>query len=148
MRYLGLDVGDRWVGVALSDPTGWLASPLTTFRRTDGTQDLAHISRLLAEHEVERIVVGLPKNMNGTLGQQARLTMEFARQLEALGTPVTLWDERLSSVSAERNVLDTRGRGPRRGERLDAHAAAIILQVYLDSPPAQRDQGHGPADAL
>jgi putative Holliday junction resolvase len=133
MRYLGLDVGDRWIGAALSDPMGWLASPLTTLRRTERHADLAAISRMVREHEVEALVVGLPKHMNGSLGEQAERTLAFTRELEQLGLPITLWDERLSSVSAQRNVIEARGRGPRRGERLDAHAAAVILQAFLDS---------------
>ncbi|GAC1430640.1 MAG: Holliday junction resolvase RuvX [Chloroflexota bacterium] len=138
MRYIGLDVGDRWIGVALSDPTGWLASPLATLRRTGGREDLAQIVRLLEEHDVEALVVGLPKSMDGTLGLQAERTLEFARELEKFGYPLTLWDERLSSVAAQRHVIEARGCGPRRGERLDAHAAAIILQGFLDSRPAPR----------
>jgi putative Holliday junction resolvase len=136
MRYLGLDVGDRWVGMALSDPTGWLASPLETFRRVGRRQDLSHIARIIKEYDVEALVVGLPKNMNGSLGEQAERTMEFARELSALGKPITLWDERLSSLTALENVIAARGRGPRRGERLDAQAAAVILQAFLDSQPA------------
>jgi putative Holliday junction resolvase len=143
MRYLALDIGDRWVGVALSDPTGWLASPLTTFRRKDRRQDIALIDRLIKEHEVQALVVGLPMNMDGTMGDQAARTMAFARDLEKLGCPVTLCDERLSSFAAQRSVIEARGRGPRRGERLDAHAAAIFLQDYLDSLPAPAARGDG-----
>ena len=138
MRYLGLDVGDRWVGVALSDPTGWLATPLSTFRRTGAREDIAQISRLVEEHAIEALVVGLPRNMNGTMGEQAERTIAFTRQLDGLGRPITMWDERLSSISAQRNVIEARGRGPRRGERLDAHAAAVILQAFLDSRPADQ----------
>jgi putative Holliday junction resolvase len=82
-------------------------------------------------------------NMDGTMGDQAERTMAFARELEKLGRPITLCDERLSSFAAQRNVIEARGRGPRRGERLDAHAAAIILQDYLDSLPAPSASGDG-----
>jgi putative holliday junction resolvase len=139
MRYLGLDVGDRWVGVAVSDPTGWLASPLITFRRKDRRQDRDMIARLIAEHDVEALVVGLPKNMDGSLGGQAERTLAFTRELETLGRPITFCDERLSTFAAHRNVVEGRGRGPRRGERLDAHAAAVILQDYLDSRPVANE---------
>jgi putative Holliday junction resolvase len=122
--------------VALSDPTGWLASPLLTFRRKDRRQDLDTIARLIAEHDVEALVVGLPTNMDGSLGGQAARTLAFARGLEPLGRPIALCDERLSTFAAERRVVEARGRGPRRGERLDAHAAAVILQDYLDGLPA------------
>lgn len=132
LRLLGLDVGDRRIGVAVSDPTGWLASPIEVYQRRGIRIDAEHMGDLAREFEVSGIVIGLPKNMNGTEGPQAEKTREFAATLSAWDLPVTLWDERLSTVEATRRVAEG-GRKRRGGPlRVDAEAAALILQSYLD----------------
>lgn len=132
LRLLGLDVGDRRIGVAISDPTGSLASPVEVYHRRDQTADTQHVLDLADELEASGVVVGLPKNMNGTEGAQAEKTREFADTLTARGLEVHLWDERLSTVEATRRMVEQRHR--RRGiqQRIDSEAAALILQTYLD----------------
>lgn len=132
LRLLGLDVGDRRIGVAVSDPTGALASPIGVYHRRDSQQDVEHVVGLATEYEANGIVVGLPKNMNGSEGPQAEKTREFAALLGAQGLPVALWDERLSTVEATRRMVEQRRK--RRGiqQRIDSEAAALILQTYLD----------------
>jgi putative Holliday junction resolvase len=136
-RLLGLDVGDRRIGVAVSDPTGSLARPVEIYERKDATVDLQHVLALAEELEARGVVVGLPRNMNGTEGPQADKTREFAGALEREGCSVILWDERLSTIEATRRMRSSDPRvrgGKRRGawQRVDSEAAAIILQNYLD----------------
>ncbi len=133
VRYLGLDVGDRWIGLAVGDSEARLATPLRTMRRSSRRADLEALRRVCAAEGVEAVVVGLPHNMDGSLGPQAQRTLAFAEALRALNYPVDLCDERLSSATAEEYVTASRGRPPRPGERIDHVAAAIILQDYLDS---------------
>jgi putative holliday junction resolvase len=132
-RLLGLDVGDRRIGVALSDPTGLLATPLEVYTRRGIDEDMRHIAGLVREHETQGVVVGLPVNMNGTEGPQAAKTREFAEGLASAGLDVLMWDERLSTVEAERRMAES-GRRKKRGGplRSDAEAAAVILETYLD----------------
>jgi putative Holliday junction resolvase len=132
LRLLGLDVGDRRIGVAVSDPTGSLASPVEVYHRKDPTADTQHVVDLADELEANGVVVGLPKNMNGSEGPQAEKTREFADTLTARGLTIHLWDERLSTVEATRRMVEQRHR--RRGiqQRIDSEAAALILQTYLD----------------
>jgi putative Holliday junction resolvase len=132
LRLLGLDVGDRRIGVAVSDPTGSLASPVEVYHRKDPVADTQHVVDLADELEANGIVVGLPKNMNGSEGPQAEKTREFADTLAARGLSIHLWDERLSTVEATRRLVEQRHR--RRGiqQRIDSEAAALILQTYLD----------------
>ena len=132
LRLLGLDVGDRRIGVAVSDPTGSLASPVEVYYRRGPKQDIDHVASLLQEYEATGIVVGLPKNMNGSEGPQAEKTRDFAQALGDRGVSVSLWDERLSTVEATRRMVEQRHK--RRGiqQRIDAEAAALILQTYLD----------------
>jgi len=133
-RLLGLDVGDRRIGVAVSDPTGLLATPVEVYTRRNDDADVEHVSGLAHELEVEGIIVGLPVNMNGTEGPQAEKTRAFAAALAMQGGDVLLWDERLSTVEAERRMSES-GRRRKRGAvmRSDAEAAAVILESYLDS---------------
>ncbi len=131
MRALGLDVGDRRIGLALSDPTGFLASPFGFVER--GPSDLADIARIAEENEVAEIVVGLPLSMSGDSGVQAGKVRGFIRELRSqTDLPIKTVDERLSTVQAQ-GMLRQSGRR-RRGDRgqLDAAAAAVILQAYLD----------------
>ncbi len=132
MRTLGLDVGDRRVGVAISDPEGHIAVPLRTLQRSAQDDIVKSIAGLVAEEDISSIVVGLPLRMDGTAGAQAESVREFVRELlSAVNVPVTLWDERLSTVQADQ-LLRSGGSRKRKAEQ-DALAAAIILQGYLDS---------------
>ena len=133
MRYLGLDIGERWIGLAVGDAASRLTTPLRTLRRSSRAADLAAIRRVCDAEGIQTIVVGLPRNMDGSLGPQAQRTLAFTQALQSLGLPIVFCDERLSSVAAEEYVTATRGRRPRPDERLDHVAAAIILQDYLNS---------------
>ncbi|MBN2099940.1 MAG: Holliday junction resolvase RuvX [Dehalococcoidia bacterium] len=132
-RMLGLDVGDRWIGVALSDPLGILASPLTRIERTDDESAVKAIVDLVGKHQVRVVVAGLPYSMDGNVGQQAVRVQEFLRRLsESLRIPIQTWDERLSTVAVQREMIEAGIRRDTRRERVDAAAAALILQGYLD----------------
>ena len=131
VRYLCVDVGTVWIGLALSDPTGLLATPLCTLRRAAAQGDT--IRALIDEHEVEALIVGLPLNMDGSSGAQVDETYAYVESLGELPVPVRFWDERLSSWEAEQVIARVKGRGPRRRERLDAIAAAVMLQDFLDA---------------
>jgi putative Holliday junction resolvase len=128
-------VGERWIGLAVGDAASRLTTPLRTLRRSSRAADLAAIRRVCDAEGVQAIVVGLPRNMDGSLGPQAQRTLAFTQALRSLGLPIVFSDERLSSVAAEEYVTATRGRRPQPDERLDHVAAAIILQDYLDSRP-------------
>ncbi|MDA8187180.1 MAG: Holliday junction resolvase RuvX [Dehalococcoidales bacterium] len=130
---MGLDVGDKRIGVALGDPTGWIASSLTVITRTSLKRDVQIIGELAKEHEVQKIIVGLPRRMDGTLGEQAQKAQAFGRELERrLGLPVVFWDERLTTVAAEKMMIGAGVRREKRRERIDAVAASLMLQSYLD----------------
>ena len=130
-RILGLDMGDRRIGVALSDPLGILASPLTIISRTDEKTDIGAIVDIIRQKEVGRVIVGLPVSMDGSQGEQVEKVRAFVVELcRHTDTPVEYRDERLSTVSAKRIVQEARKTS--RGTRYDAVAAALILQSYLD----------------
>jgi putative Holliday junction resolvase len=132
-RIMALDVGDKMVGVAISDETGLLAEPRPPLVRTRLPDDLDAVMRLAQQWAVERIVVGLPRNMNGSEGAQAARTREFARAVrDATGLLVEFWDERLSTREAERRLIEQDVSRHKRRRRVDGAAAAIILQGYLD----------------
>ena len=136
MRILALDFGERRIGVALSDPLGMLASPLTTIERAtpDAEAAIDAILALAEQHEAAEILVGIPYLMSGRIGAQARITMDFAAALaERAHIPVTHIDERLSSVQADRMLAQSSGVSTRDKGRTDAAAAAVILQAYLDA---------------
>ncbi len=134
MRAFGLDVGTRTVGVALSDPLGITAQTLTTLRRTGLRADLAALQRLAKAHEVTHAVVGLPLNMDGSEGASAARSRAFGAALaKALELPVEYWDERLSTVAANRALRETDASRQRRRELVDQVAAAFILQGWLDA---------------
>ena len=133
MRWMGLDVGERRIGVALSDPGGLIAQPHATLRVHRQDVPIEELERLLAEHDVEAIVVGLPKRLDGSKGPAALAAERFAEELRsALGIEVVLWDERLSSVEADRRLIEAGVGRRRRRTATDRVAAAIILQSYLD----------------
>ena len=142
MRTLALDVGDRRVGVAVSDPLGMWARPLTVILRRSREEDYRAIAGLVEEYEVERVVVGHPLHMSGEVGAQARRVERYAAGLaEYLSVPVVLWDERLSTAEAEQ-VLREKGELSRRSRsRIDAVAAAVILQSYLDAAEEREKTG-------
>ena len=136
MRIMGLDFGSKTVGVAVSDPLGITAQGLEIIQRKEENKlrrTYARIEELIVEYQVEEIVLGLPKNMNATEGERAELTREFKDGLERrTGLPVTLWDERLTTVAADRAMMEAGIRRERRKDYVDMIAASLILQGYLD----------------
>ena len=133
MRVLGLDLGSKRIGVALSDPEGAIASPLTTLERKGGVRDLAALTELVRAHEVGEIVVGLPLHMDGRRGPEAEAAKRFARSLaEATGLPVDTLDERWTTVEAERALRESGRRGKKRRAVIDAVAASILLRTWLE----------------
>lgn len=138
-RILGLDIGDSRIGVALSDPLGMLASPLTIINRTDEEAALGAIVDIIRRYQVGRVIAGLPFSMDGRLGRQAEKIKAFVAALgRHTDVPLELRDERLSTVSAKRLVREVRKTG--RGTRYDAIAAALILQGYLDEAADARPE--------
>lgn len=137
MRIIGLDYGSKTVGVAVSDPLGLTAQGLETIWRKQENklrQTLARIEAIVSEYQAERIVLGFPKNMNNTIGERAQKTLEFKAMLERrTGLPVVLWDERLTTVEANRTLMEANVRRENRKQYLDELAAVFILQGYLDS---------------
>ena len=136
MRILGLDYGSRTVGVAVSDPLGITAQPVEIVRRKEENKlrrTLARIEELAGEYQAELFVLGLPKNMNSTLGERAEKSLEFGRMLERrTGLPVVMWDERLTTVAADAVMRETGVRREERKDYVDEIAAMLILQGYLD----------------
>ena len=134
MKILGLDYGEARIGVAVSDALGMLATPLDTICEKDRECQLQKTAEVAKLHNVEKLVVGYPKHMDGTVGHRAVYTEEFAKDLsEMLGIPYIMWDERLSSTEAHR-ILEQGGvSGKKRKTKVDKIAAVIILQGYLDS---------------
>ena len=132
MRILGIDYGDARVGVALSDPLGWTANELPQLKGGDMEAVCEEIGKIVKEYNVEKIVLGYPKNMNGTIGPRGELSEQFKEVLEKnLGIPVILWDERLTTVSATAVMNTSNVRGKKRKNRLDSLSAALILENYL-----------------
>ena len=134
---MGLDYGTKTVGVAISDPLGFTAQGIETIDRKEENKlrkTLARIEELTKEYQVETIVLGLPKNMNNTLGERAEKTLEFKEMLERrTGLSVIMWDERLTTVEAERTLIESNVRRENRKKYVDKIAAVFILQGYLDS---------------
>lgn len=133
MRILGLDVGDKTIGVAVSDPLGWTAQGIKTIRRVGIKKDLQEIINIVNEYSVEKIVVGLPKNMNGTLGPQSEKVLKFCDKLkEVCNLEIILEDERLTTMAAERTLIEAEMHWSKRKKVIDTVAATYILQGYLD----------------
>lgn len=131
MRIMGLDFGERTIGVAVSDALLLTAQGIKTVRRSK--KELEELKGIIQEYEVSEIVLGYPKNMNGTLGPRAQMTEEFARTLkEEFKLEVILWDERLSTVGAQRSLLEADVSRAKRKQVIDKMAAVFILQGYLD----------------
>jgi putative holliday junction resolvase len=136
MRTMGLDVGSKTVGIALSDELGWTAQGLETLRINEEEKVFGfdELGKIIKEYQVDKIVVGLPKNMNGTIGPRGEASQFYARELEErFGIPVILWDERLTTVAAERVLLEADLSRKKRKKVIDKMAAMMILQGYLNS---------------
>jgi putative Holliday junction resolvase len=134
MRILGLDIGDRTIGVAVCDPLGLTAQGITTVKRKSVVLDIEEISKICKEYGVETIVSGLPKNMNGTIGPQGEKIQRFCEELkDTLNLPIKMWDERLTTVAANRAMLEGDLSRSKRKKIVDKIAATFILQGYLDS---------------
>ncbi|MDN5317719.1 MAG: putative pre6S rRNA nuclease [Thermoanaerobacterium sp.] len=134
MRIIGLDVGDKTIGVAISDPSGLIAQGIKTIKRSNLDDDIQEINKIINSFKAEEIVVGFPKNMNGTIGPQGQKVINFVEILKKeIDLPILLWDERLTTVEANRMLIE--GADMRRDKRkkvIDKLAATIILQGYLD----------------
>lgn len=141
MRTLGIDFGERRVGVAVSDHEGILATPLTVLNVTNSKQAVARISEICSAEEAEQIVVGLPLNMNGSSGEMAeKVNVFIAKLTTAVNVPIVTWDERLSTAMVERAMLEADLTSEKRKRVRDKLAAQVILQGYLDSRAFQVDQ--------
>ena len=133
MRIIGLDVGTRTIGVAVSDPLGLTAQGVTTIRRRDIDRDMQALADIIREYEAEQILIGLPLNMNGTAGPSVDMAKELGAEAESrLGLPVIYRDERLSTVAAGRTLLEGDVSRKKRRQVIDKMAAVFVLQGYLD----------------
>ena len=133
MRILGLDVGQKTIGVAVSDPLGFTAQGITTIRREKKSKDIEELKKICDEYKVETIVIGLPKNMNGTIGFAGEKIQEFSELIkEEIGIKIEFWDERLTTVAAQRAMLEADLSRGKRKKIVDKIAASYILQGYLD----------------
>ncbi len=135
-RLIGLDIGDKTVGVAVSDPMGWLATPVETVRRSKFVGDAARIAALMAQRDAGALVIGLPVSLDGTEGPRCQSVRQFARNLEKqLGpVPFAFWDERMSTAAVQRMMIEELDMSrAARARVIDAHAAAYILQGALDA---------------
>ena len=134
IRIMGLDVGDKTIGVAVSDPLGFTSQGITTVRRTNLKKDMKELREIIEEYGVQKVVIGLPKNMNNTLGPQGDKVVEFTEKFKArFDLEVIYQDERLSTVSAERMLINSDVRRDKRKQVIDKVAATYILQTYLDT---------------
>ena len=141
MRILGIDYGHRRLGIAVSDDEKILASPLPVYSRRNLDVDLAFLLDIVKENEVERAVVGLPRNMNGSIGMMAKEVLSFAGKLQRkINIPVSTFDERMTSVEAERVLVETNLSRKRRKGLRDSIAAVLILQGYLDRLGTKKDE--------
>ena len=141
MRILGLDIGTKTIGIALSDELSLTAQGLFTLKRKGLQSDIRELEKLIGEWSVERIVIGLPKNMNNTLGTSANMVLSFIEELaKSVDLPVVTWDERLSTVAAEKALLEADMSRKKRKRVIDTVAAQLILQGYLDCQQRLRNQ--------
>lgn len=132
MRIMAIDYGDAHTGIAISDPTGFLAGTMTTIHSRKAEVVLEDLVRLIGEHGVEELVMGFPRNMDGTEGPRAELYRSFAAQLEErTGMPVVLWDERRTTIDAHRILFEAGKNAKKRKKTVDAVAASLILEGYL-----------------
>ncbi len=143
MKRLGLDVGDKYIGVSQSDPLGMIASPVKTIERKSNKQAIDDIVELIVEMDAREVIVGLPKNMNGDIGEQAKSVLSFADKLKKklayserlahIRPMLIMWDERLTTVAAHKTLIESGMRREKRKKVVDQLAAMYILQGYLDS---------------
>ena len=140
-RIVALDVGDRRIGIAVSDPLGVTAQPIETYTRIGYGPDSRHIAEIARRYETDRILCGLPRNMDGTQGFQVEKVKEFAAKLEELGLVVEYYDERMTTMLAESALLEANMRLEDRKKKVDMVAAVVILQSYLDARAAMADDG-------
>jgi putative Holliday junction resolvase len=136
MRAMGLDVGSKTVGVAVSDELGWTAQGLKTLKINEEKQEFGfeEIGQLIKEYQVDTVVIGFPKNMNGTIGPRGEASKQYAAEVEnRFGVPTVLWDERLTTMAAERVLLEADVSRKKRKKVIDKMAAVMILQGYLNS---------------
>ncbi|UYO34573.1 Holliday junction resolvase RuvX [Bacillus zhangzhouensis] len=136
MRILGLDLGTKTLGVAISDEMGWTAQGIETIKidEAGGDYGLSRLSEIVREYGADKIVLGFPKNMNGTVGPRGEASQSFAKVLEnTYNVPVVLWDERLSTMAAEKMLISADVSRQKRKKVIDKMAAVMILQGYLDS---------------
>lgn len=140
-RIVALDVGDRRIGIAVSDPLGVTAQPFETYTRIGYGPDSRHIAEIARRYETDRILCGLPRNMDGTQGFQVEKVKEFAAKLEELGLVVEYYDERMTTMLAESALLEANMRREDRKKKVDMVAAVVILQSYLDARAAMADDG-------
>ena len=133
MRILGLDIGSKTIGVAISDPLGWTAQGITTIKRKNFTAEVEEVKKIYDQYEVETIVAGMPKNMNGTIGPSGEMVKEFCEKLkESFEPKIEFWDERLTTVAAHKAMLEADLSRAKRKKIVDKIAATYILQGYLD----------------
>lgn len=137
MRYLSLDIGDKTIGIAVSDPLGFTAQGVKTIQRTSAKNDVKELGDLISQYEVETLIIGLPKNMNGTEGERCELVRKFAAKVQKAYPAVNqiFWDERLSTVAAEKSLIAADVSRKKRKKVIDKMAAVYILQGYLDGLP-------------
>lgn len=140
-RIVALDVGDRRIGIAVSDPLGVTAQPIETYTRIGYGPDSRHIAEIARRYETDRILCGLPRNMDGTQGFQVEKVKEFAAKLEELGLVIEYYDERMTTMLAESALLEANMRREDRKKKVDMVAAVVILQSYLDARAAMADDG-------
>jgi len=134
MRILGLDVGSKTIGIAVSDELNLIAQGVTTLKRKGKRLDIKELLRMIEEFKVEKVVVGLPKNMNGSLGPSAKMVLSLVEELKKfVDLPIITWDERLSTVAAQKALLEADVSRKKRKQVIDKVAALLILQGYLDS---------------
>lgn len=136
MRIMGLDVGSKTVGIAISDELGWTAQGITTITINEANKDYGFkkVGKLITEYQVSKVVVGYPKNMNGTIGPRAEASEFYASELtRRYQVPTVLWDERLTTMAAERLLIEADVRREKRKAVIDKMAAIMILQSFLDS---------------
>ena len=146
MRILGLDLGSHTIGMAISDELGLTAQGLKTIRRKSAQEDLKELATILSQYKIQKVVVGLPRNMDGSLGKQAEKVLEWVESFQKrTGVPVTTWDERLSTVEASRILLEADLSRRKRKGTVDKVAAVLILQGYLDRIGKQSDGSSFPA---
>ncbi len=141
MRIMGLDIGSRTIGVAISDELGMIAQGLKTIKRRSMEEDLKEISLIITQFKIDKIVVGLPKNMDGTIGKQAEMVFQWIKTVqEKIHLPMLTWDERLSTVEASKILLEADLSRKKRKGVIDKLAAVLILQGYLNQSRKQNDE--------